>query len=40
MRPENLKNDTKFDELIKNNQLPVGFGILLQETFGRYWYVT
>ncbi len=33
MRPENLKNDTKFDELIKNNQLPVGFGILLQETF-------
>ncbi len=26
MRPENLKNDTKFDELIKNNQLPVGFG--------------
>ncbi len=33
MRPENLKNDTKYDELIKNNQLPVGFGILLQETF-------
>ncbi len=33
MRPENLKNDTKFDELIKNSQLPVGFGILLQETF-------
>ncbi len=25
MRPENLKNDTKFDELIKNSQLPVGF---------------
>ncbi len=33
MRPENLKNDTKFDELIKNNQLPVGFGILLPRDF-------
>ncbi len=40
MRPENLKNDTKFDELIKNNQLPVGFGILLKRLFGRYWCVT
>ncbi len=32
MRPENVKNDTKFAEKIKNNQ-PVGFGIFLQETF-------
>ncbi len=33
MRPENLKNDTKFDELIKNSQLPVGFGICFKRLF-------
>ncbi len=33
MRPENLKNDTKFDELIKNNQLPVGFGDFASRDF-------
>ncbi len=40
MTPENVKNDTKFAEKIKNNRLPVGFRNLQQETFGRYWGFT
>ncbi len=37
MRPENLKNDTKFDELIKNNQTSCWVWDFASETFGRYW---
>ncbi len=33
MTPENGKNDTKYDEKIQNNRLPVGFLILYLETF-------
>ncbi len=33
MTPENCKNDTKYDEKIQNNRLPVGFLILYLETF-------
>ncbi len=33
MTPENGKNDTKYDEKIQNNRLPVGFLISYLETF-------
>ncbi len=33
MTPENVKNDTKFADKIKNNRLPVEFRNLQQETF-------